>query len=272
MKVHVGRWRLLPFLVALAAGCDLPGKPREADRPKPADQVKDFNTLYSTYCAGCHGADGKLGPAPPLNDALFLAIVPEDELLRVIYEGRAVTPDQRSPMPAFGLVRGTPLTDSQLKALAELKEEPDTAVRRQAPITDAQVRILARGIKERWGPPASGSPPPFLSPTGGKGGNDKKGLRLFARACAGCHGSQGEGEKDGHPLVGGALNNQAFLALISDQALRRYIITGRPDLGMPAYDGKTDRPDDFVPLTSAEIDDLVALLAAWRTGATDNRK
>ncbi len=49
---------LLVFL--LAAGCDLPGKPSEADRPVPANEVKDFDALYSMHCAGCHGADGKL--------------------------------------------------------------------------------------------------------------------------------------------------------------------------------------------------------------------
>ena len=52
----------------------------------------------------------------------------------------------------------------------------------------------------------------------------------------------------------------AFLALISDQASRRIIITGRPDLGMPNYAETDGRPEDFQPLTSAEIDDLVALL------------
>ena len=90
----------------LGRGCDLPGKPSEADRPVPADEVKDFDALYGTHCAGCHGADGKLGPAPPLNDPLFLAIVPDAELLRVITDGRAVTPAQKSPMPAFRLGKG----------------------------------------------------------------------------------------------------------------------------------------------------------------------
>jgi hypothetical protein len=35
----------------LAAGCDLPGRPNEIDRPVPADQVKNFDTLYATRCA-----------------------------------------------------------------------------------------------------------------------------------------------------------------------------------------------------------------------------
>jgi mono/diheme cytochrome c family protein len=241
-KCFRGRWRLLPLLTVLASACDLPGKPREADRSKPADQVMDFGALYAARCAGCHGADGKLGPAPPLNDPIFLAIVPEEVLLRVISEGRTVSPGQKSPMPAFAREKGGPLTGDQVKA-------------------------LARGIKTRWGPPAPGALLKYLDPTGGKGGKKEAGLRVFGRACAGCHGSTGQGEKDGKPLRGGAINNQAFLALISDQALRRIVITGRPDLGMPAYN-HSDRP----PLNSAEIDDLLALLRSWRQGGSGDGK
>jgi mono/diheme cytochrome c family protein len=262
MRLRKERWRLLTLLVVLTAGCDPPGKPTDADRPIPADQVKNFDALYSERCAGCHGADGKLGPAPPLNDPLFIAIVSDDELLRVIYEGRAVTPGQRSPMPGFGANRGVPLTDARLRALAESKEERHAAVRQQGPLTNAQIRVLARGIRKRWGPSASGSPPPYLSPTGGKG-SATEGVHMFARACAGCHGKEGEGvERDGR--LRRTINEPAFLALISDRALRRIVITGRPDLGMPAYDGKDERPADFRPLTSAQIDDLVALLVSWR--------
>src|SRR5262249_30886290 len=148
-------WQLLPLLAAMTLGCDPPGKPREADRPVPADQVKDFNVLFSTHCAGCHGADGRLGPAPPLNDPLFLAIVPEGELLRVIREGRTVTPGQKSPMPAFSLGEGSSLSPAQAKVWAELKEEIHAAPQQQSPLTAAQVQVLAGGIKKRWGPPAS---------------------------------------------------------------------------------------------------------------------
>jgi mono/diheme cytochrome c family protein len=236
-----GRWRLLTLLlVVLAGGCDVPGKPKEADRPVPEDQVKSFDALYAVRCAGCHGIDGKLGPAPSLNDPVFLAIVPDAELKHVISEGRAVSAAQRSPMPGFARTRGGPLTD-------------------------AQVQVLADGIKKRWKPAGSGkTPPPYLSPAGTRSGNRDEGAPVFARACAGCHGRQGEGGEDDEGA--GAINEPAFLALISDMALRRIVITGRPDLGMPAYDGTDGRPDDFRPLTSVQIDDLVALLASWRQG------
>jgi cytochrome c oxidase cbb3-type subunit III len=265
--LRLQRWQLLPLLTAFIVGCDPPGKPREADRPVPADQVKDFDALYKTHCAGCHGADGRLGPAPPLNDPLFLAIVPDRELLRVIREGRAVTPGQKSPMPAFSLGAGVPLSPAQAEAWARLKEETHAAPRQQGALTPTQVQVLAEGIKKRWGPPASPPDwvPPYLAPAGTSAGKKEEGAHVFARACAGCHSKEGEGvERDGK--VRRKINDPAFLALISDQELRRYAITGRPDLGMPPYDGKAGRSPDFQPLTSEEIDDLVALLACWRLG------
>jgi cytochrome c oxidase cbb3-type subunit 3 len=230
-------WLWLTLAVVLGPGCDPPGRPRASDRPVRGDRVVDFAVLYRQNCAGCHGADGKLGPAPPLNDPLFLAIVPDPVLLSVIRDGRPGT-----PMPAFDRSRGGPLTE-------------------------AQVRALAGGIKPRWraDPHVHGSPPAYSpaegDPGGTRAGDIGRGGKVFARACAGCHGDGGEGGEDV-----GAINDRAFLSLISDQALRRYAITGRPDLGMPSYAAKAGRSDPFRPLTSAEIDDLVALLADWRRG------
>jgi cytochrome c oxidase cbb3-type subunit 3/ubiquinol-cytochrome c reductase cytochrome c subunit len=268
MRVESRNWRLLLIVAAMLSGCDLPGQPKTADRPWSGDQVADFDTLYKTRCAGCHGADGRLGPAPPHNDPLFLAIVPDAELLRVIREGRRVTPDQKSPMPAFAVEEGRSLSSAQAKAWAELKKEFHAAPKVQGPLTEAEIQVLAGGIKKRWGPPASltGSVPPYLAPAGSTANKDEGG-RVFARACAGCHGKEGQGiEKDGR--LRRKINDSAFLALISDQALRRYAITGRPDFGMPPYDGKDDRPPDFQPLTSQEISNLVALLAHWRQAGT----
>ena len=232
-----GRWRLLLVLAALAAGCDPPGRPRPEDRPVPSDQVTDFGALYARHCAGCHGADGRLGPAPPLNDPLFLAIVPDEELLRVVREGCVVSPGQKTPMPAFARDRGGPLTTQQVEA-------------------------VAKGIKERWGgAPPKEEPPPYLAPKGA--GDPVRGAKLFDLACSACHGDDGRGGERA-----GALNNRAFLALISDQALRHIVITGRRDLGMPDYSNSEWRSPRFEPLTSADIQDVVALLASWRQGGT----
>jgi mono/diheme cytochrome c family protein len=100
-------------------------------------------------------------------------------------------------------------------------------------------------------------------------GNRENGVKVFARACASCHGDRGQGgnysgKPDGRSV--GAINDPVFLALISDQALRRLVITGRPDLGMPDYAGSKGRPEGFKPLSSQEVADLVILLASWRQG------
>jgi cytochrome c oxidase cbb3-type subunit III len=234
---------LLPILAALSAGCDFPGRPKLADRPVAEDRVLSIEVLYRTNCAGCHGADGRLGPAPPLNDPLFLSIVPDSELLRVIREGRPGT-----PMPAF-------------------------ARDRAGPLTDAQVNVLAEGLKPRWGTarPSTDGSPPYLAdraPRGTTAGDAAQGADVFTMACAHCHGDEGGGGEY-HDRKIGAINVPAFLALISDQALRRYAITGRPDLGMPNYAGKDGRSSEFQALTAQDVADLVAFLGAWRQAGKD---
>ncbi len=104
---------MLSSVVALV-GCDFPGKPDPADRPRTPSQITGFEVLFGANCAGCHGADGDLGPAPPLNDSLFLHIVSTEQLSQVIHNGRHGT-----PMPAFARAKGGTLTDQQIKILAD---------------------------------------------------------------------------------------------------------------------------------------------------------
>ena len=145
-------------LLSLAiAGCDFPGKPNRANKPVSPNEIKDFSVLYRENCAGCHGADGKLGPAPPLNDPLFLAIIPDAVLRKVVTEGRAGT-----LMPAFAQEKGGTLTA-------------------------AQVEIVAANLKKKWGlsEKPGVQPPPYEATTAG---DPKRGEKAFARACASCHG------------------------------------------------------------------------------------
>jgi cytochrome c oxidase cbb3-type subunit 3 len=213
-----------------------------------------FHLLYARNCAGCHGADGQRGPAPPLNDSLFRALVPAAELEKVLQTGRHGT-----PMPPFARSGGGMLTDIQVQVLVhEIKGIPYR-------IDDGQKLVAdPKGIQPRWGvpPPAPASAPPYLLPEAS--GNEAQGARLFTQACASCHGEQGVGIN-----VGGRqrnrINHPAFLSLVSNQALRRIMITGRHDLNMPSYAESQGRGKDFAPLTSADLADLNALLASWRT-------
>src|SRR5262249_44414173 len=83
--------RCLVSSTIIAAGCDFPGRPNPKNRPVPADQMLSFSALYGQNCAGCHGAEGKLGAAPPLNDGLFRAVISKSELESIITDGRHKT-------------------------------------------------------------------------------------------------------------------------------------------------------------------------------------
>jgi mono/diheme cytochrome c family protein len=225
----------LALSLCMVAGCDWHIRSEPPPRPVPAEDVVDFSELYATYCAGCHGPDGKLGPAPPLNDPIFLTIVSDEDLLQVVSNGRRGT-----LMPAWSKDKGGTLTPQQ-------------------------VQVLADGLKKKWG--SSDKPTGDIPPYHASGGGDREaGAEVFMMACAGCHGEQGRGKrKDGKGV--GAVNDAVFLSLLSDQALRRLVITGRPDLGMPPYNGKGNgRSAEFTPLTSKDVSDVVALMAYWRTG------
>jgi len=247
------------------AGCDFPGRPNPADRPRRADEVLDFAVLYGQNCAGCHGTDGKLGPAPPLNDPVFRQIVPEAELESIVTNGR-----NKTLMPAFAKENGGPLTTVQIQILVyEIKGRPYRVVRRQESAAAVEVVSDAGGTSPKWGSP--GEPPAGIpryheSSTEGNEKSSARGsasLSVFTRACAVCHGDQGEGIAQGDGLIQ-TINDPAFLSLCSDQVLRRYVITGRSDLGMPGYADPRPGNPQFQPLTDDEVASLVALLASWR--------
>lgn len=235
----IGSRSCLILFAALAVGCTKTSVPHSEGRPVRSDQVIDFATLYGRNCAGCHGADGQFGPAPPLNDPLFLAIVPDAVLWHMVSEGRPGT-----PMPAFSREKGGSLTDEQIK-------------------------IIAEGIKSRWKAKRPEEPPPeYLVSGNQKAGDAGRGLKVFERACASCHGKEGLGGAD----KVGPINDPAFLALISDQAVRRFIITGRHDLKMPNFAGKSGRPSDFRPLSPTDVADLVELVSGWRRNPREPRR
>src|SRR5262245_33676828 len=102
-------------IIATGAGCPpLPGKPSEKDRWVAPSQVTDFRQLYAQNCAGCHGADGRLGPSRPLNDPLYLAFAGVDVLRQVTANGA-----QGTGMPGFAHAAGGNLTDEQIASLVQ---------------------------------------------------------------------------------------------------------------------------------------------------------
>ncbi len=188
------------------------------------DKIADFTALYESNCAGCHGHDGRLGAARPLNDPVFLAVIAKRMLREVIANGVPKT-----AMPAFAQNAGGVLTDQQ-------------------------VTILADQIEDRWSRPqdfAAVVLPPYRAELG----DPKDGATVYQVYCASCHGEDGTGSSKAGSVV-----DLAFLSLVSDQSLRTTVIAGRSDQGSP--DWRNASPGH--PMTPREISDVVAWLSAHR--------
>ncbi len=236
-RVSIG-WVPMLMSIFLLVGC---GQPKPEDRFVRPEDVKDFAILFGKHCSGCHGMAGELGPAPPLSDPIFQAIVPDDVLESVICKGRDGT-----QMPAFALAQGGPLTE-------------------------AQVAILIDGMREKWAGRRTdvGDLPAYRvsgdDPAGLAAADLKDGKEVFDAACAKCHGVDGTGGSAG-PIAVGALAD-----LMSDQLVRRIIITGRPDLGMPHFASAGKDSDLAAPMTDAQIINVSGYLRTLqRAGAQES--
>jgi mono/diheme cytochrome c family protein len=261
-------------LSLLLAGCAWPGRPDPADRPIPENQVVKFASLYRQNCAACHGTDGKLAPGPPLNDPLFRAGISDGDLEKVITSGRPGT-----LMPAFGKDQGGPLTPAQIQVLVnEIKGIPYQVVRKsEGDSLTIEIVRKSPGIAPQWGSPGpfpEGAPPLVIAEDESpRTEADYEHIRktVFRRACAECHGGHGQGVKQDERMAK-TINDPVFLALSSNQVLRRYVITGRPDFGMPSYAGARPSQPKFEPLSAGDVSDIVALLAQWRrTGSASGK-
>jgi cytochrome c oxidase cbb3-type subunit III len=226
MNKRYAKYLELAMVVLLCAGCgDLPGRPALDSIPIDPDNVTDFNQLYGKNCSGCHGAEAKSGAALSLGDPIYLAIVDDATLRKVVANGIPGT-----SMAAFAKSAGGMLTD-------------------------AQVDIIVRGIRERYSKPdalAGVTPPPYIAT---ETGDAKRGAAVYETYCASCHGPGGKGGPKASSIVEGS-----FLALLTDQELRTLVIVGRPDLGAP--DWRNNVPGK--PMSSQDISDVVAWLSAQR--------
>jgi mono/diheme cytochrome c family protein len=230
----------LSLAMLLCAGCKrAPGYPQPGPEVGRPDQLLDFHALYRQNCSACHGENGTNGAAMPLNNPAYLAIVGASNL-------RAVS---------SGGVKGTLM--------------PPFAKSAGGMLTDAQVEVLVQGMLSEWGRPVefNGVQLPAYAAT--NQGDPVAGQKAFVTSCARCHGADGMGVKQ----VAGAADNStlpfsivdpAYLALVSDQALRSFILAGRPDEGMPDWRSYNSGPNRH-PLTDQETANIVAWLTAHRS-------
>jgi mono/diheme cytochrome c family protein len=208
----------------LCAGCNgARGKPGPGPEVVRPEQVLDFDTLYATNCTSCHGANGKGSAAIALANPVYLAVAGEANLHDATAMGVKGT-----LMPTFARSAGGMLTD-------------------------AQIDVLVHGMMARWGGAALTGAPGYKATLSG---DVAHGQQEFVTFCASCHGADGKG------VAGktGSIVDPAYLELISDQALRSFVIAGQPGQGMGDW-----RSDAATPMSDQQITDVVVWLAAQRT-------
>jgi cytochrome c oxidase cbb3-type subunit 3/ubiquinol-cytochrome c reductase cytochrome c subunit len=123
-------------------------------------------------------------------------------------------------------------------------------------LTARQVDAIVSGIRKRWFSAATlagANPPPYAQ---SKPGNVQQGQQVYQQRCAICHQS---GSQD--------ITDPAYLALMSDQAIRVEIIAGRPDIGQPDWRHDSPGGKATTPLTNQQVDDLVTYLSSLRKPA-----
>jgi cytochrome c oxidase cbb3-type subunit 3/ubiquinol-cytochrome c reductase cytochrome c subunit len=184
---------------------------------EPTLAERQGEKLYGRMCAVCHGADGegyRADEATALAHPAFLASVSDGLLRAAIATGRAGT-----TMSAWSTSRGGPLSRAEVDALVAFLRSRSSAPR--------------AALDER---PARGEA--------------SRGMALYARECARCHGAHGVEGPNVH------IGNSDFLATASNGFLRYAIAGGRARTAMPAFAPR---------LGEGDIEDLVAFLRSLQS-------
>ena len=184
-------------------GGNTPPRPPEAPTADADPARLEGAALYTTFCAQCHGADGKgykADNAPSLVNKTFLESATDDFIARSIFAGRPGT-----SMAAYGKELGGPL---------------------DRPAIDRVVAWLrAQG--------------PQAQPLGtaASAGDAARGQPIYARECQKCHGDATTRVNAVH------LANSQFLAVATDAFIRYAIVNGRPGTPMEAFATKLSAQD-----------------------------
>jgi len=175
--------------------------------------------LFEGSCSGCHGKDAEGGVGPQLANPTFLATATDAMLREWISFGKLGT-------PMLGFLRGQ-------QGVTEM--------------TPAQIDDVVTFLRYQQGTPRKVTARPGV-------GIVAHGEETYAGACAGCHGSLGEGG------VGSALSNPEFLRSASDGYLAATITLGRDGTEMlPMGAGL----QGVVEMNAEDIANVVAFLRNW---------
>jgi cbb3-type cytochrome c oxidase subunit III len=209
---------------------------RRSDQPEaywPLDRIRaerfgarefatDGATLYGTFCAACHGPNGEgmrypgMTAFPAIGNPDFLAVASDRFVHETVTRGR---PGRR--MPAWGEGEGG-LRPAEIEAVV------------------AHVRSFGGGAPA----PVDTGPARWIE------ADPEAGARVYAEACASCHGERGEGKE------GPALTNPALLAATTDTYLVETVRRGRGGTSMPAFGSPS-------PTHQVLGDDEIEAVVAW---------
>jgi cytochrome c oxidase cbb3-type subunit 3 len=154
---------------------------------------------------------------PAIGNPDFLALASDRFLIETVTHGR---PGRR--MPAWG----------------------------EGGLRPAEIRSVVAHVRAF----GDGTAPIDEGPTRWVAGDAANGARLYADACASCHGPAGEGRE------GPALANPRFLAAATDTYLVETIRRGRRGTSMPGFGAAS--PTHRL-LADDELHDVVTLLRSW---------
>jgi cbb3-type cytochrome c oxidase subunit III len=205
--------RIAALGLLLVAACDS-GNAKPASKAEPhaqgprdaqtadADPTKlDGQGLFHTYCAICHGPDGKgykADNAPSLVTSTFLQSADDDYLRRSISAGRPGT----SMAPYSAKVGG--------------------------PLDEAAIGRIIGWLRQTGGTPTA-TPLPPAEP-----GDSKNGKVIYDQQCIKCHGDAGTRGTAVH------LANPQFLATASDAFIKYAVVNGRAGTPMEPFSQKLD--------------------------------
>lgn len=229
--------------------------------------------IYAGSCFICHGAEGQGGAAPALNDPARLTKLDDDWYRQTIANGRPA-----KGMPTWGTV----LSPNQIEDLVALvgawrageRVTPETTV---AELLNSALFSLSQGDTEdaifylerakpvAFGPALERFDPIItliqadqleqaLTDLGGLRnkwpiGDAPSGAEIYADACKGCHGSDGQGG------VGRKLKPNEFVQQSANAELLTLLLTGRPGTAMRSFDGR---------LSESQLADVIAFLRTWQ--------
>jgi len=212
---------------------DLPGSYLPRDRLRVTrfgerEFLSEGVTIFGTFCAGCHGQNGRGRRAqgttsfPAIASPDFLELASDEFLIETVTHGR---PGRR--MLAWGEKTDGLDADEIRKVVAYVRKLGGVEAKREE-------------MPPRWVKADSAA-----------------GAQIFSSFCAGCHGKKGEG------IEGPALNNKVLLGNATDTYLVETISRGRRGTAMEGFLTPSTARET---LTKAEVESVVAFIRTWEGG------